>query len=62
MAKESSTFIRMIGKKKRKQRDFDLEFQKFGKIFILSNIRDDPETIYNLHKWREEVEQAFDAM
>ena len=35
---------------------------KFGKISILSNLKDDPQIIYNLYKQREEIEQAFDAM
>ena len=62
MAEESSTFIKMIAEKKRTQREFDTESIRFGKISILSNVRDDPEVIYNLYKQREEVEQAFDAM
>jgi transposase len=62
MAEESTTFIKMIGEKKRKQSEFNAESIRFGKISILSNVRDDPEVIYNLYKQREEVEQAFDAM
>ncbi|QRF76063.1 Transposase [Thermoplasmatales archaeon] len=62
MAEESSTFIKMIAEKKRTQKEFDSESIRFGKISILSNVRDDPETIYNLYKQREEIEQAFDAM
>ena len=34
----------------------------FGKISILSNIRDSPQSIYLMYKQREEIEQAFDAM
>ncbi len=44
------------------QREFDSESIRFGKISILSNVRDDPEQIYNFYKQREEIEQAFDAM
>ena len=62
MAEESSTLIRMIAEKKRIQKEFQQEYMKFGKISILSNVKDDPETIYNLYKQREEIEQAFDAM
>jgi transposase len=62
MAEESSTFIRMIAEKRRTQKEFQSEYTKFGKISILSNVNDDPETIYNLYKQREEIEQAFDAM
>ena len=62
MAEESSTFIKMIAEKKRTQREFDSESIRFGKISILSNVKEDPETIYNFYKQREEIEQAFDAM
>lgn len=34
----------------------------FGKISILSNIGDSPQSIYLMYKQREEIEQAFDAM
>ena len=62
MAEESSTFIKMISERRRTQKEFDSESRKFGKISILSNVKDDPETIYGLYKQREEIEQAFDAM
>ena len=62
MAEESSTFIKMIAEGKRKQNEFQSEYMKFGKISILSNLKDDPQIIYNLYKQREEIEQAFDAM
>ena len=62
MAEESSTLIRMIAEGRRKQKEFLSEQMKFGKISILSNVKVDPETIYNLYKQREEIEQAFDAM
>ena len=45
MAEESSTFIKMIAEKKRTQREFDSESIRFGKISILSNVKEDPETI-----------------
>ena len=62
MAEESSTFIKMIAEGRRKQNEFQSEYMKFGKISILSNVKDDPQIIYNLYKQREEIEQAFDAM
>ncbi len=52
MAEESSTFIKMIAEKKRTQKEYDSESIRFGKISILSNVRDDPETIYNLYMQR----------
>ena len=62
MAEESSTFIGMIAEGKRAQKEFDAESTKFGKISILSNVKDDPRRIYNLYMQHEEIEQAFDAM
>ena len=61
MAEESSTYIKLISEGKRKQSQFQEASQRFGKISILSNIRDDPVAIYMIYKQREEVEQAFDA-
>ena len=62
MAEESSTFIRMIEEGRRKQKEFQSEYMKFGMISILSNLKDDSRTIHNLYKQREEIEQTFDAM
>ena len=62
MAEESSTFIKMIAEGRRKQKEFQSEYMKFRKISILSNLKDDHLTIYNLYKQREEIEQAFDTM
>ncbi|MCL5881892.1 MAG: transposase, partial [Candidatus Thermoplasmatota archaeon] len=62
MAEESSNFISMISEGKRRQAEYEGASRMFGKISILSNIRDDPESIYLMYKQREEIEQAFDAM
>ena len=62
MAEESSSFISLISQGKRKQRQYDEASAMFGKISILSNIRDEPQSIYMMYKQREEIEQAFDAM
>jgi transposase len=62
MAEESSSFISLISQGKRKQRQYDEASEMFGKISILSNIRDEPQSIYMMYKQREEIEQAFDAM
>ena len=59
---ESSTFIGMIAEGNRAQKKFDAESTKFGKISIVSNVKDDPRRIYNLYMQHEEIEQAFDAM
>jgi transposase len=62
MAEESSNFISMISEGKKKQSEYDHASRMFGKISILSNIRDHPRSIYMMYKQREEIEQAFDAM
>jgi transposase len=62
MAEESSNFISLIAEKKRKQSQYDQALGIFGKISILSNVKDDPQSIYMMYKQREEIEQAFDAM
>lgn len=59
---EASTFISLISGGKRKQSEYDEESIKFGKIAIMSNVNDSPESIYLMYKQREEIEQAFDAM
>jgi transposase len=50
MSEESSTFIRMIAEGRRKQNEFQSKYKKFGEISILSNLKDDPKTIYILYK------------
>ena len=46
----------------RRQSEYEVASRTFGKISILSNNPDDPESIYLMYKQREEIEQAFDAM
>ena len=62
MAEESSNFISMISSGKKRQTEYDQASRMFGKISILSNIMDHPQSIYMMYKQREEIEQAFDAM
>ncbi len=62
MAKESNNFISLISQGKRKQRQYDEASAMFGKISILSNIRDGPRSIYMMYKHRKEIEQALDIM
>ena len=50
MAEESSTCIKLISKVKRKQSQFREALQRFGKISILSNIREEPVSIYMTYK------------
>ena len=52
----------MIVEGRKKQAQFGEASRMFGKISILSNIRDSPQSIYLMYKQREEIEQAFDAM
>ncbi len=60
MAEESSTFIKMILKKRIKN-EFQSE-NKLGKLLILSKVKVDLETIYSLYKQMEEIEQVLDTM
>ena len=62
MAEESSNFISMISEGKKKQSEYDHASRMFGKISILSNIRDHPQSIYMMYKQRDEIEQAIDAV
>lgn len=52
----------MIEKGDKKQKDYDGESKMFGKISILSNIKDGPKEIYLMYKQREEIERAFNPM
>ena len=62
MEEESSNFISLVSEGKKRQNQYDEASEMFGKISILSNIRDGPQSIYGMYKQREEIEQAFDAM
>ena len=61
-AEEETTFIEMIAARQRTRADLQEERARFGTIALLSNIKEDGETVYLLLKEREDVEQAFDAM
>ena len=52
MAEETSTYIKLISKGKRKQSRFWDASQRFGKISILSNIRYEPVSRYITYKQR----------
>ena len=61
-AEEETNLIRKIQEGTKTQKDLDEERPELGKFSILSNMDDDPETVYCMYKMREEVEQTFDAM
>lgn len=61
-AEEETTFIEMITDGQRTQTDLERERARFGTIALLSNIKEEGETVYLLLKEREDVELAFDAM
>lgn len=61
-AEEEITFIEMITDGQRTQTDLERERARFGTIALLSNIKEEGETVYLLLKEREDVELAFDAM
>ena len=61
-AEEETNLIKKIQGGTKTQKDLEDERPILGKFSILSNMDDDPESIYGMYKMREEVEQAFDAM
>ena len=61
-AEEETNLIRKIQEGTKTQKDLDEERPELGKFSILSNMDNDPETVYCMYKMRGEVEQAFDAM
>ena len=59
---EETNLIKKIEEGTKTEGDLEEERPKLGKFSILSNMDDDPETVYGTYRMREEVEQAFDAM
>ena len=61
MAEGSSVCIKPISKVKREQFRFRDASKRLGKISILTNIRDEPDSIYMIYKHMEEIGQSFDS-
>lgn len=56
---EETTFLKLVEKGKKTIEFYNKKSQKFGKIFFISDLDDDPETIYYLYKDRTQIEYAF---
>ncbi len=61
-AEEETTLIKKIQGGTKTQKDLEDARPILGRFSILSNMDDDPCSIYGMYKMREVVEQAFDAM
>jgi transposase len=58
---EETTYLLKIEKDKKKLNEYNENKLKLGKLFLISDIDEDPETIYNLYKAREQIERAFNV-
>jgi transposase len=60
-AEEETTFLKLMQDKKRTKIEYDNESKKFGKIALLSDLKNGME-VYLMWKDRENIEIAFDAL
>lgn len=60
--REEKNTIRKIERGEKIQENLIAERDKLGKFTMMSNLRRDPKEIYELYKFREDVEVAFDSM
>ncbi len=58
---EEKDFLLRIEENKSSRKQFDENEKDFGKLYILSDLNEDPERIYRLYKQREYVEYAFNV-
>lgn len=58
---EETNFLLKLEQGKKKTEEYHQEKEKFGMMFILSDVDDDPNVIYNLYKDREQIEYAFNV-
>ncbi len=56
---EETNYLLKIEKDKKKLEEYQKDKLKFGKMFLISDIDEKPEVIYNFYKDREKIEQAF---
>jgi hypothetical protein len=59
---EKINYLLKLEKGKKKIEDYHQEKEKFGKMFILSDVDYDSKVIYNLYKDREQIEYAFNTL
>ncbi len=60
-SQEEKDFLLRIEKNKRSRKQYDENEINFGKLYLLSDLNDEPERIYKLYKQREYVEYAFNV-
>ncbi len=60
-SEEEKDFLLRISKNRRSRKQFDENEVNFGKLHLLSDLKDEPERIYRLYKQREYVEYAFNV-
>ena len=60
-SEEEKDYLIRISDNKRSKREFDENEINFGKLYLLSNLNEEPERIYRLYKQREYVEYAFNV-
>jgi len=58
---EETTFLIAVEDGRKNQEMYFNEQRKFGKLFLLSDVDDNPEVIYKLYKDREQIEYAFNV-
>ena len=60
-SEEEKDFLLRIEANKRSRKQFDENEINFGKLYLLSDLNEEPEKIYRLYKQREYVEYAFNV-
>ena len=60
-SEEEKDFLLRIEENKRSRKQYDENEINFGKLYLLSDLNDEPERIYRLYKQREYVEYAFNV-
>ena len=58
---EETTYLKLIEQGKKTIESYNKKRSKFGKIFFVSDLDENPETIYYLYKARAKIEKAFDV-
>lgn len=60
-SEEEKDFLLRIEENRRSKKQFEEHQHNFGKLYLLSDLMDEPEKIYRLYKQREYVEYAFNV-
>ena len=60
-SEEEKDYLSRIGENKRSRKQYDENETNFGKLYLLSDLNDEPERIYHLYKQMEYVEYAFNV-